>query len=132
MCRVEAVQEFGRRLDFFETYVKCFIKYNEADLFNPSQLLNLNEVTITDMLRYELGFIWFDFFKKKIVLQLYCDPYIGEIVKEIRAVLKEPIIKENDKFTVLEIDKDVCSKKKIILMKRSNEKIQIDENSEEQ
>lgn len=68
---VEAIQEFARILDSPETYVRVLAEYDPANFQNPTQLIILNEVTVTDMLNHDLFFVWFTFFKKKAIRTLY-------------------------------------------------------------
>lgn len=71
MCRVEAVQEFGKKLESPETYAKLLVKHGEKDLLNPSQLLILNTVMLTDMFRHFSFHVWFTFKKKYVIDNMY-------------------------------------------------------------
>lgn len=90
LSRMESVQEFGKKLDSPETYVKCLVKHDVTDFQNPTQLVILNQVTVTDMLRYDLFYVWYTFFKKEVSEKLYPDKFVEGFLEESETILKDP------------------------------------------
>lgn len=90
---VEAVVALGRKLVAQDTYVRILAQHDPTDLKNPTQLLVMQETTVTEMLTLNLFEVWLIFFKKEAVAKLYPPPYpyhhhIDRAIEYCEAVLK--------------------------------------------